>query len=71
METEKTLNKKIVTITMLIKEKHPELQKFLGEMSIAIPNDSKPEITIKILQDYYNSLVALVKKYEEIGRPFK
>jgi hypothetical protein len=65
METQKTISEKILEITMLVKEKYPELQQFLVEMPITIPNDSNPEITIKILQDYYNSLADLVKKYEE------
>jgi len=69
METEKTINEKILAVSALVKEKYPELQKFLGEMPITIPNDSSPEITIKILQDYYNSLLALIKRYEEGGHP--
>jgi hypothetical protein len=71
METEKTINEKILAITMLVKEKYPELQGFLGEMPVTIPNDSNPQITVKILQDYYNSLQALVKKYEEGGHTSK
>jgi hypothetical protein len=62
METEKELNAKILALTMQIQEKHPELSKFLEEMPVTIPDESDPEINIKILKDYYESLNNLLKK---------
>jgi len=56
METEKELNAKILEKTSEILESHPELMEFLNEMPVTIPNEDKPEINIKILKDYYNSL---------------
>ena len=67
MQADKKINEKILALTRSIREKYPELQKFLGEMPITIPNDSNPEITLKVLEDYYNSLSALIKRYEENG----
>jgi hypothetical protein len=62
METEKELNARILALTMQIQEKHPELSKFLEEMPVTIPDVSNPEINVKILKDYYESLNNLLKK---------
>ena len=62
-EAEKVLNAKILELTMLIKEKYPELYGFLGEMPATIPDDSNPDINDKALQEYYDSLEAMVKQY--------
>jgi hypothetical protein len=63
MKTETELNENILKITMTIRNEFPELMKFLNEMPVTIPNEVSPEINIKILQDYYDSLVALLRKY--------
>jgi hypothetical protein len=63
MKTEKELNDDILKITMLIQEKYPELSKYIAEMPVTIPNEATPEITIKILKEYYESLDVLVKDY--------
>lgn len=63
METEKELNEKIMAITALIKEKHPELSAKLDEMPVTIPNESSPEITLEILREYYESLRKMEKEY--------
>lgn len=63
MKTEAELNKNIVKMTMTIRNEFPELMKFLGEMPETIPDSKSPEINIKILQDYYNSLEDLLRKY--------
>ena len=62
MKTEKELNDAILKITLHIQNTYPELCKYFEEMPITIPN-SNPEINIKTLTDYYNSLEALSKKY--------
>ena len=64
METEKELNADILKITMLIQDKFPELSKYIAEMPVTIPNVATPEITIKILKDYYDSLSILLKDYD-------
>ena len=48
---------------MKIRTDYPELSKYLEEMPTTIPDIKNPEINIKILQDYYNSLESLLKKY--------
>ena len=62
MKTEKELNAKIISLTLKIQEKHPELSKFLEEMPVTIPSESNPEINIKILKEYIESLKNLLKK---------
>jgi hypothetical protein len=53
----------IVAITMTIRDVHPELSKYLSEMDITLPDVANPVITQKVLQDYYNSLNAILKSY--------
>ena len=64
METEKELNAKIMAISQQIREKYPELVKYLDEMTITIPDEKKPEMNIKALKEYYDSLTSMLKKYE-------
>lgn len=63
LETEKKLNSDILNITLLIKEKYPELSKYLEEMTVTIPDDD-PAITLRNLQLYYDSLFQMVSKYQ-------
>jgi hypothetical protein len=63
MKTAAELNQNIVKITMTIRNEFPELMKFLNEMPETIPNHESPEINIKILQDYYDSLENFLRKY--------
>ncbi len=63
MKTETELNENILKITMTIRNEFPELMKFLNEMTVTIPSEQSPEINNKILQDYYDSLETLLRKY--------
>ncbi|MFV8393423.1 hypothetical protein [Flavobacterium sp. LB2P6] len=63
MKTEKELNDAILKITMKIRNEYPELSKYLSEMPVTIPEISNPEINIKTLSDYYESLENILKKY--------
>lgn len=63
MKTEKQLNAEILEMTMKIHDRFPELSKYIAEMPITIPNVSSPEINIKSLQEYYESLVIILKDY--------
>lgn len=64
-QKQQELNKKILDVTNDIRGEYPELEKYLDEMPLNIPNDSDPNITLKNLQAYYDSLVDLVEKYDE------
>lgn len=63
-EIEKDLNSKILKITMTIKDHYPELEGFLEEMPETIPDEKDPEITLKNLSAYYESLNLMVNKYK-------
>ncbi|MBB6004384.1 hypothetical protein [Arcicella rosea] len=63
MKTVHELNDEILKITMLIQEKFPELSKYVTEMPVSIPDVENPEVNQKNLQEYYESLLALMKKY--------
>jgi hypothetical protein len=65
MKTEAQLNADILKITLMIREKYPELSKYISEMPITIPDVESLEINVKILQDYYESLEAIMKKYAQ------
>ena len=64
METEKEINYKILATTMEISTKHPELMQFLEEMPVTLPSESNPDVNIKILNDYHDSLINILMKYE-------
>ncbi len=63
MESEEEINAKILKVTMVIQENYPELSKYLNEMPITIPADSRPEVNLQNLQKYYDSLVTLFRNY--------
>lgn len=63
MKTEKQLNDDILKITLLIQEKYPELSKYITEMPVSNPDTETPEINIKHLTNYYESLATILKKY--------
>lgn len=63
MKTEKQLNTEILEMTMKIQEQFPELSKYIAEMPVTIPNASSPEINIKTLQEYYDSLAIMLRDY--------
>ena len=63
MKTEKELNEAILKITSKINNEYPELSKYLLEIPITIPEVNSPEINIKILTDYYETLENILKKY--------
>ena len=63
MKTEAELNQNILKMTMTIRNEFPELMKYLNEMPVTIPNEVSPEINANILQEYFNSLETLLRKY--------
>lgn len=65
MEQQQDINEKILTITNIIKEKYPELMKYIGEMPDTIPNAVNKESMNKQLEDYYESLVKVVEEYKK------
>ena len=66
MKTETQLNDDILKITLMIREKCPELSTYISEMPVTVPNVESPEINAKILQDYFDSLNAIFNRYLNI-----
>ena len=65
MEPQKELNDQIIAVTQEIREKNPELLKFMDEMPITIPNENNPEINNKTLKDYLESLQKILAEYKK------
>ena len=63
MKTEEELNADILKITMTIRDNYPELSKYISEMPVTVPDESNPHVNLKNLQDYYDSLNNILKKY--------
>lgn len=63
MKTESEINENILKITMTIRNEFPELMKYLSEMPVTIPTENSPQINITVLQEYYNSLETMLRKY--------
>lgn len=62
-KTEKDWNSKILDITLRIKDQYPELTKYIEEMSVTIPDEKNPEISVTSLKTYYDSLNSALNKY--------
>ena len=59
-ETEREVNSKILKISLKINAEYPELSKYLEQMPVTFPIRNKPEITLKGLSTYYDSLNVLL-----------
>ncbi len=69
MDSEKDIDLKILEITMTIQEKYPELYEHLGEMPVTIPDTENPEINVKNLRAYLDSLTSLLENYIREHKP--
>ena len=69
MDTIESLNKEIMLITMFIKENRPELYVLLGEMPITIPKEKTPEVALRALRDYKDSLQNFIKHHSIEYKP--
>jgi len=65
MKTELELNEMILGITNSIREKHPELLKYVNEIPVTVPYEENPENTTNTLTSYHESLVNLLEEYEK------
>jgi len=66
MNTSQELLTKISQKTIEIKEHYPELQKYLDETRITLPqgDNSAAKVDTESLQNYLNSLNEMVDKYK-------
>ncbi len=65
MKTEIEWDKDILKITMEIHEKYPELIKFIEEIPVKHVDRDDKQVTLKNLEEYYASLVTMVKNYSK------
>ena len=65
MKTEKQYNYDILKISMAIADLFPELSKYIEEMPVKLSYKIGSEKNIKNLSDYYDSLYALLTKYNK------
>jgi hypothetical protein len=63
MSKEEKLNANILKVTNTIRNEFPELLKFLNEMPETIPAVESPEINIQVLENYYESLRTILRRY--------
>ncbi|MCW3124993.1 MAG: hypothetical protein JWO03_651 [Bacteroidetes bacterium] len=63
MLTQKEMTEAISRLTLEIQEKYPEMSKYIAEMPVTNPDEEHPDITAKKLTDYYNDLLAIMKRY--------
>jgi len=69
MKTILELQKQILRITLTIHQEYPELSKYLNEMPES--NAEFDDVTIKSLENYYQSLEAIIHNYAETHRAQK
>lgn len=65
MNSLKTIENDILKLTTLIEDKYPELYKFLDENPITMPTVSQPDINLKDMEDYLESLKQILKHHIE------
>jgi hypothetical protein len=63
MKTSLDIKNDILINTAALLEKFPLLANYINEMPVPIPENCDPEIAIKNLKEYNNSLGILLKKY--------
>ena len=65
MNSLKNIESDIIKLTTLLEDKYPELYTFLDETPISMPSINHPDINIKEMEDYLESLQQLLKHYIE------
>lgn len=65
MKTEAEWDQEIISITMRIHQKFPELSKYIKEVPTKLPGSDNLEINAKNLEEYYNSLKEIINTYSD------
>jgi hypothetical protein len=63
MQTEKEIIEAIAKLTIEIRDHYPEMAKYLNEMAVTNPDNEHPDINLKALNDYYESLKMMIDRY--------
>jgi hypothetical protein len=64
MNRETELTNKIISLTMMMGIRYPELSKYIDEMPITIPIETHPEVNSENLENYHNSLLSMLDGYK-------
>lgn len=65
MKGEEEVNADLLMITMRIEEKYPELSKYIAKIPVSNSMGDLPAENIKVLKDYYESLVILLYHFSK------
>lgn len=65
MNKEQEINEKINQMMNKVRDKHPELIQFIDEIPITIPNKENPEVNLKALESYYNTIREILDRYAQ------
>ncbi len=63
MKTPLDIKNDMLTNTVALLDRFPLLAKYVNEIPVPLPETGDPEIAIKNLKEYNNSLGILLKKY--------
>ena len=63
MKTLQDIEDQIVRLTVSIEVNYPELYATLDENPLTLPTDIRPDMDIKIMEDYLESLKQILKQY--------
>jgi len=63
MKTLQDIENQIIRLTLSIEVNYPELYATLNENPITIPTKEHPKMSIKIMEDYLESLKQILKQY--------
>ena len=67
MKLSQNILSEIMQVTRDIEENYPELEKYLDERPMTLPNENDPEAQVdnESLKKYLSSLKAMLKKYKK------
>ncbi|RXJ52423.1 hypothetical protein [Gelidibacter gilvus] len=67
MKLSQSILSEIMQVTRDIEENYPELEKYLDERPLTLPDENDPEAKVdnEALEKYLSSLKAMVKKYKK------
>lgn len=69
MQTKKEITEAIAKLTNEIRDKYPEISKYISEMTVTNPDVPHPLISVELLNDYYETLKLMVAKYAARHNP--
>jgi hypothetical protein len=69
MQSQKEITDAIAKLTIEIRERYPEISKYINEMPVTNPDQEHPQMSDELLNEYYDTLRDLVDKYSAKHEP--